>query len=110
MGFANEYSNNIGQDTFNTLLNNVFIGFSKNKIKLCTYIKKNTNYHDEFVCEYQWIINKYIFFFLKKIECQYSWLNIKYTLTYVLRVLISWIHVLIKLFTLIVAFLQFTYE
>ncbi len=53
MGFANEYSNNIGQDTFNTLLNNVFIGFSKNKIKLCTYIKKNTNYHDEFVCEYQ---------------------------------------------------------
>ena len=53
MGFANEYSNNIGQDTFNTPLNNVFIGFSKNKIKLCTYIKKNTNYHDEFVYEYQ---------------------------------------------------------
>ena len=33
----------------NTILNNVFIHFSKYKVKLCAHIKKNTNNHNEFM-------------------------------------------------------------
>ena len=41
--FVNNYTKYISQDAFNVLLNDAFISlyiFHKNKIKLCTHIKK----------------------------------------------------------------------
>jgi hypothetical protein len=38
------------------ILNDAFIHFPKNKVKLCAYIKKNTINHDEFIHTNQRII------------------------------------------------------
>ena len=37
----------------NNILNDVFIYFSKYKVKLCAHVEKNTNKYDEFMCTNQ---------------------------------------------------------